>query len=140
MFSSHQRPRAGWPHQPPGKLRRPLTIGAVTLLVGGFLLDMAGFRGGGSVMAVTLAAAPHSTTIALSPNDQRLWVVNREVNSVSVIQVRNRGGSPTFTDQAIKLAEIPVGLEPRCVALHPNNTRAFVVNALGDPRTLAAAP
>ena len=29
-----------------------------------------------------------------------------------------------------KLAEIPVGLEPRCVAIAPDNQRAFVTNAV----------
>jgi YVTN family beta-propeller protein len=51
-------------------------------------------------------------------------VVNRDANSVSVIEVRNAGGG----DVANKLAEIEVGEEPRYVALHPNNTEAYVTN------------
>jgi YVTN family beta-propeller protein len=63
---------------------------------------------------------------------------------VSVIQVRTE---PTTThgkgttkngnrkpddsvDIANKLAEIPVGLEPRCVAVHPNDHEAYVTNGI----------
>src|SRR5262245_42269794 len=39
------------------------------------------------------AALPsHSTTIALTSDDQRLVVVNREANTVSIIRVRNGSG------------------------------------------------
>ena len=33
-------------------------------------------------------------------------------------------------DVAEKLAEIAVGLEPRCVAVHPNDEVAYVTNGL----------
>jgi YVTN family beta-propeller protein len=67
-----------------------------------------------------------STTIALTSDDQRLVVVNREAHSVSVIQVRDKNGN----DVAVKLAEIPVGLEPRCVAVHPSDREAYVTNGI----------
>ena len=111
----------------------------------------------------TLTAPSRSTTIALTSDEQRLVVVNREANSVSVIQVRtdakkakdkkekdkdkawakdekqsgggkNNGanGGDGSADVAKKLAEIPVGLEPRCVAVHPNDGEAYVTNAISS--------
>jgi YVTN family beta-propeller protein len=100
-------------------------------LISGFLFDAAGLRDEASVMAVTLPAASHSSTIALNRQDRQLWVVNREANSVSVIQVRDRLGN-NFQDTTVKLAEIPVGLEPRCVVTHPNNLATFVTSALSS--------
>jgi YVTN family beta-propeller protein len=73
------------------------------------------------------AAAPtRSTTIALTPDETRVAVVNREANSLSIIQVKDAGGN----DVANKLAEIGVGEEPRCVAVHPNGQVAYVTNAI----------
>jgi YVTN family beta-propeller protein len=68
----------------------------------------------------------HSTTIALTPDETRLVVVNREANSVSIIQVKDAQGN----DVAVKLDEIAVGLEPRCVAVHPNGQVAYVTNGI----------
>ena len=53
-----------------------------------------------------------SSSIALTSDDNRAVVVNRQKASVSVIRVRNTDGS----DAAQLLAEIPVGKEPRFVA------------------------
>jgi YVTN family beta-propeller protein len=73
------------------------------------------------------AAAPtRSTTIALTSDETRLVVVNREANSVSIIQVKDRNGN----DVANKLAEIAVGQEPRCVAVHPTDRVAYVTNGI----------
>jgi YVTN family beta-propeller protein len=73
------------------------------------------------------AAAPtRSTTIALTSDERRLVVVNREANSVSIIQVKDRNGN----DVANKLAEIAVGQEPRCVAVHPTDRVAYVTNGI----------
>jgi hypothetical protein len=50
-----------------------------------------------------IAATPsHSTTIALTSNEERLVVVNREANSASIIRVKNAQGN----DVANKIAEI----------------------------------
>jgi DNA-binding beta-propeller fold protein YncE len=87
------------------------------LLLGGLLQDSAG--------AATLATPSRSTTIALTSDETRL-VVNREANSVSIIQVKDEQG----IDVAIKLDEIAVGLEPRCVAVHPNDEVAYVTNGI----------
>jgi len=72
------------------------------------------------------AAPTRSTTIALTSDETRVVVVNREANSVSIIRVKNINGG----DVSNKIAEIPVGEEPRCVAIHPSNRAAYVTNAI----------
>src|SRR5499433_2665992 len=67
-----------------------------------------------------------STTIALTSDETRLVVVNREANSVSIIQVKDANGN----DVAQKLTEIGVGEEPRCVAVHPTDRAAYVTNGI----------
>jgi YVTN family beta-propeller protein len=67
-----------------------------------------------------------SSTIALTSDDTRAVVVNRQKASVSVFRVRNADG----TDASQLLAEVPVGREPRFVALSPDNARAYVTNAV----------
>jgi DNA-binding beta-propeller fold protein YncE len=67
-----------------------------------------------------------SSSIALTGDDNRAVVVNRQKASVSVIRVRNADGS----DASQMLAEIPVGKEPRFVAIAPNDSRAYVTNAV----------
>ena len=73
----------------------------------------------------SLATPSHSTTIALTSDDQRLVVVNRQNDSVSIIQVRDNAGYDAYQ----KLAEVTVGNEPRFVALTPDNQEAYVTNA-----------
>jgi DNA-binding beta-propeller fold protein YncE len=67
-----------------------------------------------------------SSSIALTGDDTRAVVVNRQKASVSVIRVRNTDG----TDASQLLAEVPVGKEPRFVALSPNSGRAYVTSAV----------
>jgi YVTN family beta-propeller protein len=67
-----------------------------------------------------------STTIALTSDETRLVVVNREANSVSIIRVKDANGN----DVATKIAEIGVGEEPRCVAIHPTDRAAYVTNGI----------
>src|SRR5262245_16340072 len=77
-----------------------------------------------------------STTIALTTDEQNLVVANRETNTVSVIQVRSFAG-----DAANKLAEVAVGRDPRCVAIRPNNTEAWVTNfGSGTVSVIALTP
>jgi DNA-binding beta-propeller fold protein YncE len=111
-----------------GRRRKSFKIGAVAVavLVGVLVLDTAGFLGDRGVGAATLASPSRSTTIALTPDELRLVVVNREANSLSIIRVKDAQGN----DVAQKLAEIAVGLEPRCVAVHPNGQVAYVTNGL----------
>jgi YVTN family beta-propeller protein len=80
----------------------------------------------GEATAATLSTPSRSTNIALTRNDRQLVVVNRETNSVSIIRVRNAQGQ----DIANKIAEIAVGIEPRCVAVSPNDDEAFVTNGI----------
>jgi YVTN family beta-propeller protein len=74
----------------------------------------------------TLATPSRSTTIALTSDESRLVVVNREANSVSIIRVKDAAGN----DIAEKLTEIGVGEDPRCVAVHPNDEVAYVTNGI----------
>ena len=67
-----------------------------------------------------------SSSIALTGDDTRAVVVNRQKASVSVIRVRDAAGA----DTSQLLAEVPVGKEPRFVAIAPNNGRAYVTNAV----------
>ena len=67
-----------------------------------------------------------SSSIALTSDDTRAVVVNRQKASVSVIRVRDANGA----DASQLLAEVPVGKEPRFVAISPNNSRAYVTNAV----------
>src|SRR5262249_14054521 len=73
-----------------------------------------------------IAAPTRSTTIALTSDETRLVVVNREADSVSIIQVKDDNGN----DVSIKLDEIGVGQEPRCVAIHPTDRAAYVTNGI----------
>ncbi|HEY6365848.1 MAG TPA: YncE family protein, partial [Candidatus Binatia bacterium] len=73
-----------------------------------------------------VASNHHSTTIALTSDETRLVVVNREANSVSIIRVKDANGN----DDATKLTEIAVGEEPRCVAIHPTDQAAYVTNGI----------
>jgi len=92
-----------------------------TLLISGGLVVQAGPTG-----ANTPSIPSRSTTIALTSDETRLVVINREANSVSIIQVKDANGN----DVANKLAEIAVGQEPRCVAVHPTDRAAYVTNAI----------
>jgi YVTN family beta-propeller protein len=76
--------------------------------------------------AIVDAAPGRSTTIALTSDETRVVVVNREANSLSVIRVKNANGN----DVKNKLAEVAVGEEPRCVAVSPDDRFAFVTNAI----------
>jgi YVTN family beta-propeller protein len=79
--------------------------------------------------ATQAAATPtHSTTIALTSDETRIVVVNREANSVSIIRVKDGQGN----DVAAKLGEVGVGEEPRCVAVHLGNQEAYVTNGISD--------
>ena len=94
------------------------------------------------VAAAKNAKPTRSTTIALTPNERNVVVVNRLANSVSIIQVKDKNGNIVSN----KLAEITVGEEPRCVAVQPSNRAAYVTNAISgivsviDLRNLCKSP
>jgi DNA-binding beta-propeller fold protein YncE/mono/diheme cytochrome c family protein len=108
------------------KFSKTAAVLTAALLVGGPILDTASFLGNRGVAAATLATPSRSTTIALTSDETRLVVVNREANSLSIIQVKDAQGN----DVANKLDEIAVGLDPRCVAVHPNDQVAYVTNGI----------
>jgi YVTN family beta-propeller protein len=62
-----------------------------------------------------------STTIALSNRGSNLIAVNTDNDSISIFNAS--------TNDLQKLAEIPVGNEPGCVAIHPADREAYVTNA-----------
>ena len=99
---------------------------SLALLVMIALLHPMSFHGTALHPSEAVAAPSRSTTIALTPDETRLVVVNREANSVSIIRVKDADGN----DVAQKLDEIGVGQEPRCVAVHPNGEVAYVTNGI----------
>jgi len=64
----------------------------------------------------------NSSPIAVTPDDQLVWVVNPDDDSVTVINVQN--------DANQKVAEIPVGGEPQNLAIHPNGQVVYVSNTV----------
>ncbi|MCG8317710.1 MAG: beta-propeller fold lactonase family protein [Pseudomonadales bacterium] len=76
--------------------------------------------------APTAVLPSRSTNIALTRDDQRLLVVNRQNDSVSVIQVKDTHGN----DIEHKIAELSVGQDPRYVAVTPDDKTAYVSNAV----------
>src|SRR5215471_12735832 len=108
-----------------GALIGLMSFGAAQNLVG--LGAAPGAVQNGGVQATKRVDPPtHSTTIALTSDETRLVVVNREADSVSIIQVKDQNGN----DVANKLTEIAVGQEPRCVAVHPTDRAAYVTNGI----------
>ncbi|WP_164931743.1 beta-propeller fold lactonase family protein [Dyella sp. M7H15-1] len=85
-------------------------------------------------------AGSYSSPIALSADDQFLWAVNPDLDTVTVIR----------TDTRRVVAKIPVGKDPRSIALSPDGLHAYVANAADgtvsvikvrerDPNRFAAA-
>jgi YVTN family beta-propeller protein len=111
-------------------IKAGVSTGLGILVLGILVLALAGCNGeenGGAGGKIGRFTTPtRSTSIALTSDDRWLVVANRETNSVSVIEVRDARGQ----DVANKLAEITVGIEPRYVALHPDDTEAYVTNSV----------
>ena len=76
----------------------------------------------GTQAKTTAPIATNSGPIAITNDDRFIWVVNRDNNTVLVIKVAD--------DANIKIAEIKVGVEPRCVAITPDDRKVFVTNML----------
>ena len=74
-------------------------------------------------MQAELIAASKSSSIAITPDDQQLLVVNTDSNSVTVVDL-NSG----FTN----LMEIPVGSSPQTISIGPEGIRAFTPNRDDD--------
>ena len=75
----------------------------------------------------TLFAQSRSSTIALTSDNTRVVVANRQKSSVSIIRVRGPNGA----DAKELLAEIKIDKEPRFVAISPDDKRAYVTSAVG---------
>jgi len=78
-------------------------------------------NGGGGGNAPRLAQS-HSSPLALTADNAFVWSVNPDNDSVSLLEVAN--------DRNRKLAEVPVGDEPRCVAITPDDKKVYVTNAV----------
>jgi YVTN family beta-propeller protein len=73
--------------------------------------------------AQTATNGPTSSgPIALTPDDQFVWVSNPDTDSVSVVEVGNNVNQ--------KVAEIKVGDEPNGVAIAPNGQTVYVANTI----------
>lgn len=105
-----------------GSLTRIGWIGTITLAlaVSGCGGGGGGNNDGGGNQA--LLAESHSSPIALTGDNQFVWSVNPDSDTVSVMDVAG--------DKNQKVTEIAVGDEPRCVAITPDNKKAYVTNAL----------
>jgi YVTN family beta-propeller protein len=116
-----------------------LCVSAATLLVtacgggsgDGYGGGGSGNNGGGGNNGSPPPAAPapapkltesRSTPLALSADGEYLWSVNPDNDSVSVIWVAG--------DKNQKIAEVPVGEEPRCIAITPDDKKVYVANAV----------
>src|SRR5262245_17942475 len=64
--------------------------------------------------------ATHSAPIAITSDSRFLWVANPQNDSVSLISVSN--------DIVQLVQQIPVGKEPQCVAIAPNDRVVYVTN------------
>ena len=64
--------------------------------------------------------ATRSSPIAVTHDDDYVWSVNPDSDSVSVFKVKD--------DENSKVAETRVGKEPWCVAITPDDERAYVTN------------
>ena len=88
-----------------------------------FLLGAVIWPGGGSAAAQPKKQDPlatRSSPIAITHSDGYVWSVNPDNDSVSVFNVTD--------DQNTKVAEINVGKEPWCVAITPDDEKAYVTN------------
>ncbi len=75
-----------------------------------------------SVSAQTTSGPTSSGPIAITPDNNFVWEVNPDNDTVSVFNVQN--------DANQKVGEIRVGDEPNGVAIHPNGQTAYVTNTV----------
>ena len=106
------------------------TMGAAALLV---VADQwTGHVPGVATAQPVAPSSTHSSPIAITSDDQFVWSVNPDNDSVSVFNVAH--------DANHKVAEIPVGKEPWCVAITPDDAKVYVTNmASGTVSVIDAA-
>jgi YVTN family beta-propeller protein len=85
-----------------------------------FLLGAAIWTSGGLAAQEADPEATRSSPIAITHDDAFVWSVNPDNDSVSVFRVSNTVNT--------KVAEIRVGDEPWCVAITPDDSKAYVTN------------
>jgi len=78
-----------------------------------------GGNGGGNAPRL---AQSHSTPLVVSSDNASVWSVNPDSDSVTLFDVAS--------DANRKLMELPVGHEPRCVAITPDDKKLYVTNAV----------
>ena len=86
------------------------------------LASCGGGGGGGNGGNAARLAQSHSSPLALTTDNAFVWSVNPDNDSVSLIEVAG--------DRNRKLTEVPVGDEPRCVAITPDDKKVYVTNAV----------
>jgi YVTN family beta-propeller protein len=94
-----------------------------TAILGAPLLLGAAEWAGGLAAAEARKQNPtptRSSPIAVTHGDDYVWSVNPDNDSVSVFKVKD--------DENAKIAEIHVGREPWCVAITPDDEKAYVTN------------
>ena len=94
-----------------------------------FILAIAGCGGGGGggnngggVVKPLVLAGSYSGPIALTTDGAFVRVANPDNDTVSVLEVAG--------DKNLKVSEIAVGDEPRCVAITPDNKKVYVTAAV----------
>ena len=103
---------------------RAAPLGVIVGLIAVGVALGVGFDRSGTRSGVADAQGPSGPTnsgpIAITTDDQFVWSVNPDNNSVSLFNVLN--------DANQKLAEVPVGVNPWCAAITPNNAKVYVTN------------
>ncbi|MBX3604424.1 MAG: beta-propeller fold lactonase family protein [Piscinibacter sp.] len=80
---------------------------------------------------VTAKGPQSSGPVQISPDDHTVWVVNPGTDTVAAVDVA--------ADRHQRIAEIPVGSEPRNLAISPDGKRVVVANAGADTLTVIDA-
>ncbi len=102
------------------------------LALAGVLFAIASYWALGAVASSPHTGPTRSSPIAITSDDAFVWSVNPDNDSVSVFQVAG--------DANQKVAEIPVGKEPWCVAITPDDAKVYVTNmASGTVSVINAA-
>jgi len=77
---------------------------------------------------VSFALPTNSSPIALTSDDKYVWAVNPNVDLIEPVVNDTVTVHDVWNDKNQKVAEIPVGDDPVCVALTPDNKKAYVTN------------